>query len=82
MPISQPKKPAAGSSAKPTSRTQLSESQRREQQLLAKIKRLNLKLSRVKAVSVHMGNIADRTNEVSSRQVEDWSKKINSALNG
>lgn len=50
--------------------------------LLAKVKRLNMKLSKAKDVSVHMQNIANRTNQVSSRQVEDWSKQLNKVING
>jgi hypothetical protein len=80
-PSQKPVRSTTGGAQKPTSRKQLTETEKREQILLAKIKRLNLKLSKVKAISVNMGSIASRTNEVSSRQVEDWSKKINVILN-
>lgn len=79
----QPKKPSSSSDkSRPVSKGQLSEAQRREQQLLQKIKRLNTKLSKVKAISTQMNIISHKTNEVSSRQVEDWAKKITEVLNG
>jgi hypothetical protein len=51
------------------------------QRTLAKVKRLNTKLSKIKAISINMSTIATRNNAVSSRQVEAWSKQIRDILN-
>lgn len=51
------------------------------QRTLAKVKRLNLKLSKIKAISINMSTIATRNNAISSRQVEAWSKQIRDILN-
>lgn len=87
MPTQQPPRKAvanvaAAKKAVPVSRTQLSPEEKQKQQLLAKIKRLNVKLSRVKDVAVNMSNIASRTNEVSSRELELYAKRIIDLLNG
>ena len=72
----------AAPAKKQAPRPAVSEAEKAHQRALAKIKRLNLKLSKIKDISVNMGSVANRTNEVSSRQVDDWSKKINVILNG
>jgi hypothetical protein len=51
------------------------------QRTLAKVKRLNQKLSKIKAISVNMAVISNRNNTISSRQVEAWSKQIRDVLN-
>lgn len=51
------------------------------QQLLAKIKRLNLKLSKAKSVAVSMEHASTRNNEVSARQVESWAKDLINIIN-
>lgn len=63
-------------------RAAVTETEKAHQRSLAKIKRLNMKLAKIKGIAVNMESIASRTNEVSSRQVEDWGKKINAILNG
>ena len=73
------RQPAA---AQPAKKQAVTETEKAHQRALAKIKRLNMKLSKIKGIAVNMESIANRTNEVSSRQVEDWGKKINTILNG
>ena len=81
MPTPQPRS-AAPAAKKPVSRAQLTDAQKREQQLLAKIKRLNLKLAKVKSVAVSMSTISNRHNEVSATQTNAWAKTILDTING
>lgn len=60
----------------------LTETEKAHQRSLAKIKRLNMKLAKIKAISVNMHSLSTRTNEISSRQVEHWSNQIIKILNG
>jgi hypothetical protein len=73
-----PAQPAKKQAARPA----VTETEKAHQRALAKIKRLNMKLSKIKGIAVNMESIANRSNEVSARQVEDWGKKINTILNG
>lgn len=59
----------------------LSPEEKIQQQLLAKIKRLNFKLSKAKSVAVAMEHSATRNNDISARQVEGWAKDIINIIN-
>lgn len=61
---------------RPTSRDQLTPQQKVEQMYLKKVKRLNLKLTKVKQVAVTMLQMSRRHNDISSHQVEVWAKQI------
>lgn len=62
-------------------RKAVTETEKAHQRSLAKIKRLNIKLSKIKSITVNMSTVASKTNQVSSRQVEDWAKKVLAILN-
>lgn len=70
----------SNSNVTPAKKT-LTPEQRAQKQLIAKIKRLNMKLAKVKAVAVDMHGKSTKANEFSARQVEKWSKDILSIIN-
>lgn len=65
----------------PTSKSQLTPEQRTQQQLLNKIKRLNLKLAKVKQVAVHMEREASTKNMISAHELRNLSKSLLKILN-
>lgn len=77
------RKPAAAGQTPATAgqKKPLTPEQKIQRQLIAKVKRLNLKLSKVKAVAVDMHTKSSKANEFSARQVEKWSKDILSIIN-
>ncbi len=75
-----PEKPA--SKATPTSRKQLTPEQRAVQDALKKVKRLNVKLSRVKQLAVSMDNATTKHSEFTARQIKQWSTQLLNILNG
>lgn len=74
----------SASKSDPAKRTKssLTPAEREKQIILAKVRRLNLKLSKTKQIAVHMNMISSKNNQVSSGQVAEWSKKLLEILNG
>lgn len=60
----------------PTSREQLTPAQAVEQRYLKKVRRLNMKLTKVKNLAVEMLKVSQRHNDISSHQVQKWAKDL------
>lgn len=62
-------------------RKPLTPQERAHQQALKKIKRLNLKLSDVHKLTLHMEAVAKKGTPVNQKQLEAWVKHLQSVLN-
>lgn len=59
----------------------LTPEQKAQRQIVAKVRRLNLKLSKVKEIASSMNDKSSKANQFSARQVESWAKEILSIIN-
>lgn len=62
-------------------RKPLTPQERAHQEALKKIKRLNLKLSEVHKLSLHMEAVSKKGTQVTQKQLEAWVKHLQTVLN-